>query len=203
MTALVERWCSKMHTFHLRHGEMTIALEDVGVLTGLPVEDKIVTTNQEVDDDLCLRLLGVVPLHGKRDTCVRRTWFKDNMNELPVDAAEEVVERYARASILVMLGSSLFPDSSGNDVSLHYLPLLADLDAISGYSWGSTVLAYLYRCLCNACESTHTQLCGCAILIQLWAWEHLIIGQSRKLAIPALPCGSNVDHMWFPALGYK
>ncbi|KAL9673647.1 hypothetical protein QQ045_029908 [Rhodiola kirilowii] len=91
------------------------------------------------------------------------------MSELPADATNEVVHRYARAYMLVMLGSSLLPDSSGNDVSLHYLPLLADLNAISGYSWGAVVLSYLYRMLCNACESTHTQLSGCAILVQLWA----------------------------------
>ncbi|KAL9688107.1 hypothetical protein QQ045_032521 [Rhodiola kirilowii] len=164
MTALVERWRSETHIFHLRHGEMTITLEDIGVLMGLPVEGGVVTTNQEVDDDMCLRLLGVVPPHV---TCVRRTWFKDNLKDLPTDATEEVIQRYARAYILVMLGSSLFPDSSGSDVSLHHLPLLAELDAISSYSWGSAALAYLYQSLCNACESTHTQLCGYAILVQL------------------------------------
>ncbi|KAL9672701.1 hypothetical protein QQ045_028953 [Rhodiola kirilowii] len=35
MTALVEGWHSEMHILHLRHGEMTITLEDVGVLMEL------------------------------------------------------------------------------------------------------------------------------------------------------------------------
>ncbi|KAL9685076.1 hypothetical protein QQ045_022523 [Rhodiola kirilowii] len=83
------------------------------------------------------------------------------MSELPADATDEVVQRYARAYILVMLGSSFLSDSSGSDVSLHYLPLLADLNAISGYSWGAAVLAYLYLMLCNACESTHTNFWMC------------------------------------------
>ncbi|KAL9686393.1 hypothetical protein QQ045_023851 [Rhodiola kirilowii] len=182
---------------------MTITLQDVSVLTGLPIEGRAVITNQEVDDAMCSSLLGVVPPTGRRDTSVRRTWFRDNMKEIPEDASEEVIQRYARAYILVMLGSSLFLDSSGSDVSLHYLPLLADLDVISEYSWGFATLAFPYRSLCNACESTHTQLNGCAILIQLWAWEHLIIGRPRRLTIQVPPPGSDVDPMRLPALGYK
>ncbi|KAL9667717.1 hypothetical protein QQ045_002081 [Rhodiola kirilowii] len=205
MTALVERWRSETHTFHLRNGEMTITLEDVGVLTGLHIEGRAVTTDQEVDDyaPLCEQLLGVVPLHGKRDTTVRRTWFKNNMQTLPPEATEVEIQRYARAYILLMLGSSLLPDSSGSEISLHYLLLLADLDSLSSYSWGAAVLAYLYRSLCNACESKHKQLTGCAILLQLWAWEHLTIGRPMKLAIPAPPLGADDDPMRRPTLGYK
>ncbi|CAM8883282.1 unnamed protein product [Rhodiola kirilowii] len=171
MTSLVERWRSETHTFHLHHGEMTITLEDVGVLMGLPIEARAVITNQEVDDALCLSLLGVVPPTGRRDTSVRCTWFRDNMKEIPEDASEEVIQGYARAYILVIVGE--FP--------------------ISGF----------LRNLCNACKSTHTQLSGCAILIQLWAWEHLIIGGPRRLAIPAPPPGLDVDPVRLPALGYK
>ncbi|KAL9682464.1 hypothetical protein QQ045_014262 [Rhodiola kirilowii] len=63
MTALVERWRSETHTFHLRNGEMTITLEDIGVLTGIPIEGRAVTIDQEVEDyaPLCEQLLGVVP----------------------------------------------------------------------------------------------------------------------------------------------
>ncbi|KAL9683275.1 hypothetical protein QQ045_015095 [Rhodiola kirilowii] len=50
MTTLVERWRLETHTFHLRNGEMTITLEDVGVLTGLPIEGRAVTVDHEVDD---------------------------------------------------------------------------------------------------------------------------------------------------------
>ncbi|KAL9670434.1 hypothetical protein QQ045_007986 [Rhodiola kirilowii] len=171
MTALVERWSSETHTFHLRNGEMTITLEDVGVLTGLPIEGRAVTTDKDIEDygPLCEQLLGVVPIHGKRDTTVRHTWFRDHMQTLPPEATELDIQRYARAYMLLMLGSSLLPDSSTSEISLHYLPLLADLDSLSSYSWGAAVLAYLYRSLCTACESKHTQLIGCAILLQLWA----------------------------------
>ncbi|KAL9667270.1 hypothetical protein QQ045_001621 [Rhodiola kirilowii] len=205
MAALVERWHSETHTFHLRNGEMTITLEDVGVLTGLPIEGRAATIDQEVEDyaPLCEQLLGVVPVHGKRDTTVRRTWFRDNMQTLPAEATKLDIQRYTRAYILLMLGSSLMPDSSGSEISLHYLPLLADLDSLSSYSWGAAVLTYLYRNLCNACESKSTQLTGCAIVLQLWAWEHLTLGRSRKLVVPALPPNADVDLMRRLALGYK
>ncbi|KAL9681468.1 hypothetical protein QQ045_013253 [Rhodiola kirilowii] len=99
-----------------------------------------------------------------------------------------------------MLGSSLMPDLSGSEISLHYIPLLADLDSVSSYSWGA-VLAYLYRSLCNACESKRMQLNDCAILLQLRAWEHLTLGRPRKLAVPAQPLGADLDPMRRITLG--
>ncbi|KAL9674567.1 hypothetical protein QQ045_030839 [Rhodiola kirilowii] len=169
MTSLVERWRSETHTFHLHHGEMTITLEDVRIMTRLPIEGRAMTTHQEI---------------------------------VPAEATELEVQRYSRAYILGMLGSSLLPNSSGSEISLHYLPLLADLDSLSCYSWGVAVLAYLYRKLWNTCDLKATQPSGCGILLQLWAWEHLITGRPRRLVVPAPPPGSDVDPMRLPSLGY-
>ncbi|KAL9672038.1 hypothetical protein QQ045_028286 [Rhodiola kirilowii] len=119
---------------------------------------------------------------------------------MEAETTDVEVQRYARAYILAMLGSSLFSDSSGSEISLHFLPLLADLDSLLSYSWGGAVLAYLYHSLCNACESKATQLSGCAILLQLWVWEHMISGRPRKLVVPAPPSGSDIDPTRLPAL---
>src|SRR5438105_3872046 len=37
LSALVDRWRPETHTFHMSFGEMTVTLEDVAMLTGLPI----------------------------------------------------------------------------------------------------------------------------------------------------------------------
>ena len=39
--ALVDRWRPKTHTFHLPHGEMSITLQDVEVILGLPIDSEV------------------------------------------------------------------------------------------------------------------------------------------------------------------
>ena len=41
ITALVERWRPETNTFHMSWGEMTITLEDVACLWGLPIMGKL------------------------------------------------------------------------------------------------------------------------------------------------------------------
>ena len=42
ITALVECWHSNMHTFHLPHEEMSITLQDIEVMMGVPVDGSLV-----------------------------------------------------------------------------------------------------------------------------------------------------------------
>ena len=37
LSALVDRWRPKMHTFHMPFGEITVTLKDVAMITGLPI----------------------------------------------------------------------------------------------------------------------------------------------------------------------
>ena len=64
ISALVKRWRLKTHTFHLPHGEMSITLEDVEVILGLPIDDEVlVGPTVVVDGDwrqLCMELLGLL-----------------------------------------------------------------------------------------------------------------------------------------------
>ena len=66
--ALVERWRQETHTFQLPHGEMTITLQDVSVMLGLPVDKEVLVKNTELNwSKLCLQFLGVSPPPNKLD----------------------------------------------------------------------------------------------------------------------------------------
>ncbi|KAH9623637.1 hypothetical protein KSS87_010070 [Heliosperma pusillum] len=71
----------------------------------------------------------------------------------------------------------MFPDKSGNDIQVVYLPLLRDLTAIDDFSWGSAVLATLYRNLCRSSNMKARDIGGPLILLQLWAWERITIAR--------------------------
>ena len=47
---LVERWQPKMHSFHLPHGEMTIKLQDMEVIMGVPVDDLLMVGYTHMND---------------------------------------------------------------------------------------------------------------------------------------------------------
>ncbi|OEL35185.1 hypothetical protein BAE44_0003799 [Dichanthelium oligosanthes] len=86
-------------------------------------------------------------------------WLKKNFYELPEEADDITVERHVRAYILSLLCGVLFPDGTGR-MSLIYLPLIADLSRVSTYSWGSAVLAFLYRSLCSVASSHNIKNIG-------------------------------------------
>ena len=50
ITALMERWWPKTHSFHLPHDEMTITLQDMEVIMGVPVDGLPVVGYTYVDD---------------------------------------------------------------------------------------------------------------------------------------------------------
>ncbi|KAL0343358.1 UNVERIFIED_CONTAM: protein MAIN-LIKE 1 [Sesamum angustifolium] len=75
------------------------------------------------------------------------------------------VVQYARAVALLLLGGTMCPDSSGNLVSLLYLAKLEDIVAARNYSWGSAVLTFLYRELCNASEKGKAAIGGALQLV--------------------------------------
>ena len=58
--AFVERWRPETHTFHLPHGEMTITLQDVEVIMGLPIEcEAMVGPSKRTWTNLCAKMLGI------------------------------------------------------------------------------------------------------------------------------------------------
>ncbi|XP_073099005.1 uncharacterized protein [Elaeis guineensis] len=181
LNALIERWRRETQTFHLRHGEMTILLKDVAILTGLLVDGLPVTGKTNYDwEQLCMELLGQAPDQVKGG-CVKIDWLYQHFHATPIDAEQAQIEFAARAYIMYQIGCSLFPDPSGNRVHLKYLVLLRDFDMCGQMAWGAAALAYLYRELGKASLVGKAECCGFLTLLQIWAWEHLHVGCPLRL----------------------
>ncbi|KAK5775097.1 hypothetical protein PVK06_042964 [Gossypium arboreum] len=86
-----------------------------------------------------------------------------------VTATEEELICVARAYIMYIIGGVLMPDANNNRVHLQYLPLLAYLRNVRSYSWGSAILAILYRELCRKTKPDAVDIGGCLVLLQSWA----------------------------------
>ncbi|CAI0445035.1 unnamed protein product [Linum tenue] len=181
ITTLIERWRPETSTFHILFGEITIRLEDVVTLSGLAIDGDAVVVDipDEEWSATCLRLLGRVPADLSSGVGVIRTvWLRDKFSHLPGNASPEVIEQFARAYALSLMGGALFPDRSGATVHLQYLLLIEDWQRARQFSWGATVLSYLYREMGrSALHITHSgtslggDLGGWVALLQLWVWE--------------------------------
>ncbi|CAI0561096.1 unnamed protein product [Linum tenue] len=147
ITALVERWRPETSTFHIPFGEITITLEDVVTLSGLAIDGDAVVVDipDEEWSTIFLRLLGRVPadLSGGVGV-VRNVWLRDEFSHLPGNASQEVIEQFARAYALSLIGGVLFPDRSGATVHLQYLLLIEDWQRAGRFAWGAAVLSYMY-----------------------------------------------------------
>jgi hypothetical protein len=109
-------------------------------------------------------------VHFRKTSGVTHLWLFDRFNDLDTNAPAWEVERYARVWLWHFLASFLFPDSSGNTISWIFVDIMTKpWEEIAAYSWGSAVLAWTYRKLCDAYHRTSTSasLGGCAYLLQI------------------------------------
>ncbi|KAK4383014.1 hypothetical protein Sango_2817800 [Sesamum angolense] len=86
--------------------------------------------------------------------------------QITPDTPNQSVVQYARAVALLLLRGTMCPDSSGNLVSLLYLAKLEDIVEARNYSWGNTVLTFIYRELCNASIKGKAEIGGALQLLQ-------------------------------------
>nr|XP_016484854.1 PREDICTED: serine/threonine-protein phosphatase 7 long form homolog [Nicotiana tabacum] len=182
---MIERWRSETHTFHLPIGEATITLEDMEVLFELPVDGIHAAYPHALIDytgeDYLHMLQWLTDFQPAEPTTLSEacrlqlTPVRQHLVAMDVeitdDSPPEDIDRHMRLLLLMMLGGILFPNTSRNLVSLLFLHHLERLDDLSGYSWGATVLAYLYRQICQACMENQRDVAGFIPLLQVWVWE--------------------------------
>ncbi|KAH1122942.1 hypothetical protein J1N35_006102 [Gossypium stocksii] len=106
-------------------------------------------------------------------------WLRDTFPEPDDDSTEVELIRYARAYILQIIRGYLMPDLSRNLIHLRWLLKLVDFRAASKLSWGSTVLATLYREMCGATVPNKAKIGSCLSLLQSWARYRLLFLRPR------------------------
>nr|XP_016481406.1 PREDICTED: serine/threonine-protein phosphatase 7 long form homolog [Nicotiana tabacum] len=176
----LQRWRPETHTFYLPTGEATITLQDVQVLYGLRVDGLAVALPQYMRAmtrpqylDLMGQYTGFRP-QGKAalrgGSRISVTAIREHMEVLQPDIIGEIedihIYWYTRLAMFLLFRGVLFPNTSGNLVSLRFLHHPQQLDELPQYSWGAAVLAYLYKSMCRASMVTQVDICGFLPLLQ-------------------------------------
>ncbi|RYQ83442.1 hypothetical protein Ahy_B10g102126 [Arachis hypogaea] len=123
------------HTFHLPVGEVTVTLEGISYILGLPVNGEPVTGRSDSSHQFLvenyLTCFGREP--GPQDHVLGKVsipWVRRCRDFEPCDT-QESIERYVRAHIFCVLGTVVFPDKSTASLNSKFLPLLRDFHRIS------------------------------------------------------------------------
>lgn len=191
VSAFIERWHPETNTFHFPFGEMTITLDDVRHILNIPVEGLPVygelgasTMAFDVALNLLCNGLGVTEVQAKMEMekafAVKLSWIKSictEDNRATVDSTPERQDQVARGYLLYLLGCTVFPDKTGNKISVYYLQSLMDLDSVGNTAWGMGILAHLYRQMGLATRSGVRQVSGNLTLLQAWIFEHFSMGK--------------------------
>jgi len=110
IAGLVERWRPETHTFHLPFGEMTVTLQDVSALWGLPIQGVPVGGISDPSDEYTINgrleeLLGATPdirdNGGRSKYCLNRKMMRDMFAAgLDYGSSPAEIQRYSYKTIL-------------------------------------------------------------------------------------------------------
>ncbi|XP_074364215.1 serine/threonine-protein phosphatase 7 long form homolog [Apium graveolens] len=154
------------------------------MILGLRIDGNVITGSTHAEGveggwrDLIRNMFGTSPDPVKSRSMVgarlKLSWLDSVVPKVLADDADErELVRYTQAYLQQSLGGVLFTDHQGSQVHCMFIPLLQNLDHCATLSWGSGVLAYLYRELCKSCKIGVEEMAGCVLLVQLWAWTRL------------------------------
>ncbi|KAH0705525.1 hypothetical protein KY290_010214 [Solanum tuberosum] len=157
--AMVERWRPETHCFHLPFGEVTITLHDVQVLFGLRVDGDVVYMHDAARRIRSWRTLletltgcaiALADMDGASRVRIHSItgYLRYQLQVDPIGDATPVerVEKISRLYMLVILGGILFPNTSGNLISLQYLAFLDPIHYVSKVQLGQCSVDLLAPC---------------------------------------------------------
>uniref|UniRef100_A0A8R7RFD4 Aminotransferase-like plant mobile domain-containing protein n=1 Tax=Triticum urartu TaxID=4572 RepID=A0A8R7RFD4_TRIUA len=112
VSSLADRWRPETHSFHLRTGEMTVTLQDVSLITGLPIDGRplCMSTNSDGWRQQMIALIGMAHTGAEADVEEGQekkkkerkpagaafTWIQANFAHCPADATDDVIQTHAR-----------------------------------------------------------------------------------------------------------
>lgn len=178
---------------------MTITLQDISCLWGLPISGKLIVGQSDGNwSDMIERYLGIPPedqemkkkKRKKEDDTFALSYsrysitlskLRDRFRVMPSNPTQREIDWHSRALVLEILGSIIFTDSSGDSVPAMYLQFMDNLATRTEYNWGGAVLAMLYRQLNNGAEKARSEIFGPLVLLQLWSWSRLPLGRPKNI----------------------
>ncbi|KAE8769918.1 mutator protein [Hordeum vulgare] len=169
---------------------MTVTLQDVSMITTLPIEGKplCMSTDYKGWRQQMDALIGMSPPKpevedgGKKDIVpagASFTWIAANFAHCPEDGNDEVIQTYARVYMWYVIARTIFADGTSKFAPWMWLKALTVFD--NKLSWGLAALAYLYRQLDDAYRRStkDSGVGGCMLLFSVWSWERLPVGRPK------------------------
>ncbi|XBH78747.1 hypothetical protein VPH35_104901 [Triticum aestivum] len=192
LTALIDHWRLETHSFHLRIGEMTVTLQDIAMIIGIPIDGNplCMSTDSDGSSTQMNALIGMVPPEPREPAAEDKkkerviagapfTWITEHFGTCPQEANEDTTKTYAHVYMWYVISRTMFADGTGKNAPWMWLEALTFFD--SKWSWGSATLAYLYRQLDKACCRSSGGIGGCLLALSIWSWERLPVGQPKTM----------------------
>ncbi|KAF6153077.1 hypothetical protein GIB67_034799 [Kingdonia uniflora] len=187
ISAFAERWQPETNSFHFKWGEMTTTLDDVEQLVGLPADGDATVIGgtwgfpaiMEVFENNLLQDLNAfksLKAGGVGNSLLLKKLkehYAYKLEKVLSDGTAAAAKKkgltarsVARAYMLYVLGSFIFPTKKGTDVSARYLYLLAKDKVAKKWSWGSTILPHMYYNLGTTSRDDGRQFACCTTLLE-------------------------------------
>nr|KAJ0190794.1 hypothetical protein LSAT_V11C800433110 [Lactuca sativa] len=173
---LMETWNIERQSFIFPSGDITITLLDVVLILGLRVIGQPVI----LKEDTPLTNLEIEFGSSVQNRFITVDSLKDRLESL----GERADSSFVRVFLLYCFGTLLFTSGNGK-VDSRYLLFLEDLDYVSSFAWGAAVKEDLHECLTQWKSKRTNSVRGCLILLQIWSYEHIVIGRPKLLDCPS------------------
>ncbi|KAL5052975.1 hypothetical protein RYX36_033657 [Vicia faba] len=162
MEALIQCFDHEDNTFNLGQTKIYFGLEDVLMITGLPIDGKPVTFSENFNDIECLELFGFPSDDG----------FISNKNLIEIiknitdESTDVEVEQACRAVALLGISCIIMQEVGMAKIRNGYLSFLEDVKEIKSYAWGdASWVSMMYDI-----QAKNANIGGCTLALMIFAF---------------------------------